>query len=387
VAALIVALALANGFRDEMRDKILRGTAHITAARRDEERITDRDSAMFRVRKIAGVTDVFATTYDGVLLNCNAGSAYGVVRGLEPSATNSIRDLRETLIAGSVEGVFESVPKRASANSRNATAENATPVIVGSELAARLELKVGDHCKIVSAAPKRMSGDYATDLVSVVVKGIVKTGLYEYDSTWIYMSLSQSSRLSVWGELSASTLGVMVADIYNSNEVAGQIRSLLGKDFVTVDWQEANRPLFAALTIERRIGVAIISLIIFLGALNITSTLVLVVVERRTDIAILSAMGARSRSIMSVFMIEGAFVGIIGAITGVMVGIAACVVGNRYHLISLPSEVYSISSVPLHPGARDMALAALIAFALSLIATIYPARAAARVRPAEALRD
>jgi lipoprotein-releasing system permease protein len=161
----------------------------------------------------------------------------------------------------------------------------------------------------------------------------------------------------------------------------------MGDAFTTVDWQEANRQLFAALALERRMGIIILALIILMAALNITTTLILVVVERRADIAILSAMGARARSIMYVFMIEGACVGIVGALAGVALGLAACVVGERYKLVSLPADVYSLGSVPFHPQARDVALAALVAFALSLLATIYPARAAARVRPAEALRD
>jgi lipoprotein-releasing system permease protein len=165
------------------------------------------------------------------------------------------------------------------------------------------------------------------------------------------------------------------------------VRAILGPDYTTLDWQEANGPLFAALALERRMGLLIIALIILVAALNITTTLVLVVVERRADIAILGAMGARALSIMSVFMMEGAFVGVIGALCGVLLGLFACLVGNRYRIVSLPADVYSISHVPFHAHARDVALAAIFAFILSLLATVYPARAAARVRPAEALRD
>jgi lipoprotein-releasing system permease protein len=134
-------------------------------------------------------------------------------------------------------------------------------------------------------------------------------------------------------------------------------------------------------------GLFIIAIIILLAALNITTTLVLVVVERRADIAILSAMGARARSIMLLFMIEGALIGAIGASLGVLLGLAASFIGDRYRLVSLPANVYSINNVPFHTSVKDIALAALVAFILSLLATIYPARVAARLRPAEALRD
>jgi lipoprotein-releasing system permease protein len=134
-------------------------------------------------------------------------------------------------------------------------------------------------------------------------------------------------------------------------------------------------------------GLVIIALIILMAALNITTMLVLVVVERRSDIAILSAMGARARSIMYIFMIEGAAVGLTGALLGIILGLFTCFIGNRYRLVSLPADVYSLSNVPFHARLSDVALAALVAFVLSLLATLYPARAAARVRPAEALRE
>ena len=147
----------------------------------------------------------------------------------------------------------------------------------------------------------------------------------------------------------ASVISVQLADIYAASLVAATIRGTLGNTYTTIDWQEANRPLFAALALERRMGLFIIALIIFIAALNITTTLILVVIERRRDIGILSAMGAGSKSIMGVFMIEGAMIGVIGALTGVMLGSLACLVGNRYRLVSLPADVYSISNVPFNP--------------------------------------
>jgi lipoprotein-releasing system permease protein len=162
---------------------------------------------------------------------------------------------------------------------------------------------------------------------------------------------------------------------------------MVGEEYSTLDWQEANRPLFAALALERRMGLAILALIILMATLNITTMLVLVVVERRSDIAILGAMGARARSIMFIFMAEGACVGLIGATLGVALGLLVCFIGDRYRLVSLPADVYSLSYVPFHTRTIDVALSAMVAFILSLLATLYPARAAARVRPAEALRE
>ncbi|HZE63430.1 MAG TPA: FtsX-like permease family protein, partial [Pyrinomonadaceae bacterium] len=180
---------------------------------------------------------------------------------------------------------------------------------------------------------------------------------------------------------------VQVADIYNVKQTAEQIRQQLGSAYMVIDWQEANRPLFTALTLERRIGIMIIAIIVLIAALNITTTLILLVMERRRDIAILNAMGATPNGIMTIFLIAGAIIGLCGAVAGVFLGAIATLVANSYHLISLPPDVYSISSVPLHLKSYNIIFAALIAFALSILATIYPARTASRIHAAELLRS
>ena len=220
----------------------------------------------------------------------------------------------------------------------------------------------------------------------VRVAGIFRSGLFEYDATWIYLPLETAAAFA-GGAHTATVISVQVGNIYNVKETAAKVRESLGDSYTIVDWQEANRPLFTALAVERRIGVVIIALIILTAALNITTTLILVVMERRRDIAILNAMGATSRSIMGIFVIEGAIVGVVGALLGVSLGVGATLLANRYKLISLPADVYSISNVPLNLQFRDVLVASVVAFVLTVIATIYPARAAARVRPAEMLRD
>jgi lipoprotein-releasing system permease protein len=258
------------------------------------------------------------------------------------------------------------------------------PVVLGVELAARTRLKVGDIAEIIGT--RTVVSSYKDHRRHVYVAGIVRSGLFEYDSTWIYLPLDTAAALS-GNTHAASVVGIQVSDIYDVKKTAASIRQLLGSSYTTIDWQEANRPLFTALALERRIGVVIIALIILIAALNITTTLILVVMERRRDIAILNTVGATAKSIMSIFVIEGAIVGVLGAVAGVLLGATAVLIANRYQLISLPADVYSISHVPLNLHLRDMAFAALVAFALSIIATIYPARAASRIRPAEMLRD
>ena len=388
VAALIVALALANGFRDEMRDKILRGTAHLTVMRADGQAMPEYKEVAARVASVPGVSSASGTTYDGAVIIGKTASAYAVLRGFDRAAKRIPKDTAQgvvegaspqqtdigrTVISGSVDEMFAAPAQE----------EDFPPVLLGAELAARTGLKVGNLAEIILARGGSSSANGRK--CHVYVAGIFRSGLFEYDSTWIYVPLDTA--VFSGDAHAASVISVQVANIYDVKSTAARVKQLLGSSYTTVDWQEANRPLFTALALERRIGVVIIGLIIFIAALNITTTLILVVMERRRDIAILNTMGATARSIMSIFVIEGAIVGALGAAGGVVLGAIAVLVANRYRLISLPADVYSISSVPLNLNVRDVALAALVAFVLSIVATVYPARAAARIRPAEMLRD
>jgi len=359
VAALIVAFALSNGFRDEMRDKILQGTAHMSVVRADGRPIENHEELASRLQEVDGVVNASATTYDGALARGSKGSGYAVLRGIENDA-----QLSRWMIQGSVAPLFlgEQIPN----------------AVVGSELANRIGVSVGDVFQIVPA------NDQATRRLRVA--GIFHSGLFEYDSTWIYVAFDTASVLA-GDNHAAAVMSVQISDADNVKQVAANVAKVLGNGYTIIDWQKANQPLFSALALERRMGLFIIGLIIAIATLNITTMLILVVVERRRDIAILSALGATRTGVMLVFIIEGAVVGAIGALAGVVLGFALCLIGNHYKLVSLPADVYSITNVPLIPRPAEMFLAALVAFVLSVLATIYPARAASRLRPVEALRD
>lgn len=375
VAALIVALALANGFSDEMRDKILRGTAHLTAMRIDGQPMPDYKEVAARIARVPGVVSANGTTYDGAVIIGPQGSAYAVLRGIDVASEKTSAVLAPSVTAGSLDPLFAS-----------GEGQDFPPVVLGAELAERTGLKVNDAAEVVSAQADLSPSNSSRSRRHVRVAGIFRSGLFEYDSTWIYLPLETAAAFA-GGAHAASVISVQVTNIYDVKQTAARVRELLGGSYTTVDWQEANRPLFTALAFERRIGVIIIALIILIASLNITTTLILVVTERRRDIAILNAMGATNKSIMSIFVIEGAIVGLVGAFAGVSLGAIATVVTNHYQLISLPGDVYSISNVPLNLNLRDIAFAALVAFALSIIATLYPAHAAATIRPAVMLRD
>ena len=370
VAALIVALALANGFRDEMREKILQGTAHLTVLRSDGREIDEHKDVSERLRRIDGVVSASPTTYDGAIASGPSGSGYAVLRGIENSSGQSVQAQR-WLIKGSFGPVFEPATGGQS---------SIPQVVLGAELANRIGVSVGDQFSLVGPSRPHMRDP------QLRVAGIFRSGLFEYDSTWIYLDFANAAKLA-GGHNLASVISVQVNDVDNVKQIAARVPAVLGEGYTTIDWQQANQPLFAALALERRMGLFIIGLIIAIAALNITTMLILVVVERRRDIAILSTLGATRTGVMLVFVIEGAVVGAIGAIAGVLLGLVACFIGNHYKLVSLPADVYSISNVPLNATLTETLLAALIAFGLSVLATIYPARNAASMRPVEVLRD
>jgi lipoprotein-releasing system permease protein len=369
VSALTVALALSNGFRDEMREKILAGTAHINVLRADGLPIIDNEHVPERIRQVEGVLSASATTYDGAVARGQKGSAYAVIRGVENDAGETV-SIRHWLQAGSL---FE-VPQ-----------PNIEPqAVIGTELANRLGLRPGDVFQIIPAGGSTNGTNVATKRLRV--SGVFRSGLFEYDSTWIYLPLNVATSFTN-DTHTASIVSVQLKNADEVKSIAEKIRNTLGTNYSTIDWQQANQPLFAALALERRMGLFIIGLIIAIAALNITTMLILVVVERRRDIAVLRALGAKQFGVMLVFVIEGAVVGAIGAAIGIVLGLSGCVVGNHYKLVSLPADVYSISNVPLNPRISETVLAGVVAFVLSVFATIYPARAAAKMQPVDTLRD
>jgi lipoprotein-releasing system permease protein len=386
VGALIVALALANGFRDEIQGKILRGTAHLTVMRRDNQPIQNWPEVKSQVAAVRGVTDAGASSYSGVLVTTANGAVdYAVLRGLDARSPASVGSLRSVLTNGAIDSLMS--PNNDVICSPSLDQCPVSPAVVGQELARRLNLHLGDRIQLTGGAERMTPMGSAPRLQTVQIVGIFRTGLYEYDATWIYVSLATVAAINNTDAIRPSVISVQTDNLDGATAIAQNIRTALGPDYTTVDWQQANGPLFAALALERRAGAVIIALIILIAALNITTMLILVVVERRTDIAILGAMGARASSIMLIFVCEGIFIGLVGATAGVVLGLIGCRLGDRFHLVSLPPDVYSISSVPFHPHSLDVIVAAALAFVLTLLSTLYPARAAARVRPVEILRD
>jgi len=349
VASLIIAQSLARGFSDEMKDKILTNTAHITIVLKDGNEISNWREVKKNLERLENVQEVLPTSYENALIIGADTTNYAILRVQ---------------------------------SSENANQKLSAEISLGKQLAEKLNLKIGDKAEIVTL--ENQNSPHRTFLN---VKDIFQTGLYEYDSTWIYISPETFAYLAGKSDFTPTILSVSVRDIYKSNETAAAIRKNLSDGFKIVDWQEANQPLFAALSLERKVALAIISLIIFIAVLNITTTLALLVNERRFDIAILRTCGARARSLILVFLFEGLFLGFPGIFSGVVLGLLVCFVGNHFRLVSLTAEVYSLNYIPLHPKLFSILLIIFVAFALCLAATIYPAFRASRIKPLENLRN
>ncbi len=378
VASLIVAQSLARGFSDEMRDKILANTAHITVFSKDETEIPDWRAAKEKIETLENVREVSPTTYANAVIIGETATSYAILR--VQSQSNAERETPSAELE-TEEGKTDT--ENQSTDSQPAIGNpHSETISLGVRLAEKLNLKVGEEAEIASfeneGSPKR---------TFFWLKEVFQTGLYEYDSTWIYISPENFARLAGESEFTPTILSVSVKDIYRANETAGKIRENLGENFKVVDWQEANQPLFAALSLERKVALSIISLIIFIAALNITTTLALLVNERKFDIAVLRTCGARSKSLILIFLFEGLFLGFAGIFGGVVLGLLACFLGNYFKIISLSAEVYSLSSIPFHPDLTNILQIIFAAFLLCLTATIYPAFRASRVKPLENLRN
>jgi len=357
VAALIIAQALSNGFSAEMRDKILANTAHISIFIADGSEIYNWSDIKERLQKTENIIAVIPTAYESAVLVSANTTDYVILR-------------------------TENRDSKVEAQSGEIWNYELKTISIGAELAKKSGLKSGGEAEIIT-----LENDGAPKRTRVRIRDVFQTGFYEYDSTWVYIAPENYARLRGKRNFTPTVLNVSVGDIYKSDAAARKIRELLGENFRVVDWQEANRPLFAALSLERKVALAIISLIIFIAALNITTTLALLVGERRLDIAILRTCGAKTRSLITIFLLEGLFTAFAGIFSGVIFGLLGCFLGNYFRLVNISAEVYSLSYIPLRPDWANILLIIFITFILCLLAIAYPAFRASRIKPLENLRN
>jgi lipoprotein-releasing system permease protein len=259
-------------------------------------------------------------------------------------------------------------------------------IIIGKELAASLGTYKGDHVKVLSAATRLTPLGGVPRSRTFEVKALFSSGLYEYDKTWVYVSIGAAQRLMGVGDV-ASLIEVKIDDLYQSKAIGQKIINTVGSNTLEfTDWMTMNQSIFQALGLERLVMFITIGLIVLVAALNIVATLIMMVLEKTRDIAILMSMGATRENVRRIFVLQGVVIGVVGTIFGVIIGQTVCYFADKYHLISLAPDVYTIAYVPFKAAPLDSAIVAVSAILISFLATLYPSAAASKLQPVEALR-
>jgi len=373
VMALIVVLAVMTGFTSAFRDKILGINSHVVVQDYTGN-IRDYEEVAAKVRAVEGVSGVTPYLYSQAMITSGEGGTGAVLRGLDPATAQGVLNLENNLRQGSI----------AALSPGHNEARRPPGIILGKELAAQLHVSLHDRVRLISASGPLTPMGVLPKVSTCQVVGIFETGMYEYDSALAYVSLETAQRFfDLPGEVHG--LEVKTKDLNQADRIAKRIEQTLGSNFLAKDWMRMNRNIFSALQLEKTALSVIMALVVMVAAFNIVSTLIMVVMEKNKDIAILKSMGATSGSIMRIFIYEGLVIGLVGTFLGVLGGLGLCAILSRYQFIKLP-DVYPISTLPVLVLPSDVILIALSATVITLIATLYPSWQAAKVDPAVALR-
>jgi len=368
VMALVIALALMTGLQNELRDRILGSNPHVYVW--NTKGIADYHAETDKLRKLPHVVGAAPAILGQGLLTASRETAPVQIKGIDPALEPQVTDLQSAMIRGRLADV-------------DAPADGPGGILVGKDLAAKLALDIGDSVSLITPAVTLGPGGGMFIPRRLKVVGIFSLGLYEFDSTYGYVSLPTAMRLFKKDE--SDLIQLRLDDVYAAPEVT-LAASRLGGNYLAEDWSTMNKSLFSALWLEKMAISLTIGLIVMVAALNIVASLILLVMEKHRDIAILKTMGASAKSVTIVFMLQGLLIGIVGTTVGAGLGYAASYVLDRYKLIRVPVDVYQVSHVPFTVLPLDFVLVVLAAILICFVATIYPSRQAAKLDPAQALR-
>src|SRR5215469_2131549 len=394
VASLIIALAINNGFRQDLQNSLLRSTSQVNLLRIESDGIKDWQPLLDRLSGQPHVVAAAPEIYEQVLISRGPRARGAVLKGLIPSYERRVSDLLSAIKQGSAAALEESSanpapPASGQSPSSLEAAENRIaampPIILGKDMADELGATVGSVVLVTSPQGELTPFGMVPKYNRFLVAGIFNSGFYDYDSAWAFTRLSDAQRLFGLGDL-ISVIEFKVDDIYRADEIGRQLEQAAGSGFMATNWMEQNKALFRALKLERVVTFITIGLIVLVAALNILISLTMMVMEKTRDIAVLMSMGTRKSQVRRVFIAQGLLIGIIGTAIGLVLGYALSYIGGHYRLLALAPEVYSIDYVPFAPRVLDGILVALVAVGISFIATLYPSWSAASILPAEALR-
>ena len=400
VTSLIVALSINNGFRQDLQDRLLGSTSHVNVLRTESDGIKDWQPLMEKLSKQPHVMAAAPAIYDQVLISRGPRARGAVLKGMIPAYERKVSDLLNTVKTGSVDSLnprhASESPVPAPSLSSNASSPDsmgavqdrlaAMPaIILGKTMADDLGATVGSTVMVTSPQGELTPFGLVPKYTRFRVAGIFNSGFYDYDSSWAFASLYEAQQLEGLGDV-VTVLEFKIDDIYKAGRVGDELEKAAGDGFMSTNWMEQNKAIFRALQVERRFTFIVISLIVFVAALNILISLIMMVMEKTRDIAVLMSMGTRKSQIRRMFIAQGLLIGVIGTAIGLVLGYSLCWVGAHQNLLALSPEVYSIDHVPFAPRVIDGVLVALVAIGISFVATIYPSWSAAKILPAEALR-
>ena len=381
VMALIVVLAVMSGFEKTLKEKILGTQAHLHLLKATQEGLDQYQEVTRRVEETKGVASAAPFIISQVMLSSESNVFGVVLKGIDPDRVGRVTELANNLKAGRLEDL------------KGGKEGDPPGIILGVELAKHLSVSLNDSIQVISPLGTVTPMGMMPKMKRFRVKGIFYSGMYEFDNTMAYVSLESAQKFFSMGDR-VTGIEIKTNDMYKVKEIGREIRRKLGFPFWTKDWMEMNRNLFSALRLEKIAMFIILVLIVLVAAFNIISTLIMVVMEKNKDIAILKSMGASSRSILKIFTIEGGVIGVVGTILGTILGLVAAFnlekitdfVESLFGFKILSSDVYYIDKLPSQVNPFDVTMIVMTAILISLLATLYPSWRASRLDPAEALR-
>ena len=377
VASLIIALAITNGMRRDLQDRLLGSTAHVQLMRVASDGIRDWRALTARLQQLPHVKAAAPGLYEQVLISRGARSGGALIEGIIPQQERRVSDLLSNVTLGSA-GALDPQPR---GNQDQAT----PPIVIGADLADTIDARVGSTVLVTSPQGELTPLGLIPKFQRFRVAGIFHSGFYQYDSSMAFTRLADAQRL--FGEPDVvSIISFKVDDLDRADQIGSAIEQAAGPGFLTTNWMEQNRPLFRALKLEQVVTFIVIGLIVCVAALNILTALTMMVMEKTRDIAVLMSFGVKPRQVRTIFLLQGLLIGFTGTILGLIAGYGLSWVGGHYHFIHLSAEVYSIDYLPFAARWTDGLIVAAVSLAVSFLATLYPSSSAARVLPAEALR-
>jgi lipoprotein-releasing system permease protein len=379
VASLIIALAITNGMRRDLQERLVGSTAHVDLMRIAADGIRDWRPLLAQLRMVPHVTAAAPGLYGQVLISRGSRSGGALMKGVIPEDERTVGDLLQSVVEGSAAALE---PVASSANTETPTLP---PIVIGKDMAETLGAKVGDSVLVTSPQGELTPLGLVPRYQRFQVAGIFKSGFYQYDSSYTFTRLTDAQRLFSEPDL-ISVISFKVDDLYNADRIGRTIEAAAGKGYQTTNWMEQNRELFRALKEEQVVTFIVLALIVCVAALNILIALTMMVMEKTKDIAVLMSFGVRQEQVRRIFLLQGLLISVIGTVLGLIAGYGLSWLGGHYRFIHLDAAVYSIDYLPFAPRVWDAVIVAAVSLGVSLIATLYPSASAARVLPAEALR-